>query len=458
MLERAHRRIAVGLTGLICLLAAPAGAGAARTPRFARPATPAVGDDPSRIVAADLDGDGAADLATVDWTSATVSILRGKGDGNFARRVRHRIGRHPDDISVADLNGDGRLDLVTASQDRTGSVAVFLNGGAGRFARTGVYSTGPEAYAVATGDVNGDGLVDLVTAHYRAQHLAVLLGAGAGRFRAAVFSPGPRSSDVELADVNGDGRLDAVLAAGPRNVVAIRLGHGDGTFEPTRTYPTGAESEPFDITLADFNHDQRIDVAVANLEGANVSVFLGAGDGTLGARKDYDMGVLGIDAVVAADFDHDGNLDIASPSDVGPAVRRGRGDGTFGAERSLGDSGSQGGAVADFNGDGWADVAFNAICDEEDCPVDWALVYLNWSGQPAPPCVVPDVRSDRHAAMSLSRASRVLRHAGCRLGRVSHRGSRRSRRGLVIAQRRRPNIVLPSRTRVGLVVSRGRRR
>jgi hypothetical protein len=451
-------RLCAPLLAVLALLAAePAGAAAAGGPRFSDPVTPTVGDDPARIVATDLSGDGAPDLATVDWTSSTLSVVLGRGDGSFGKRARHRVGRHPVGIAAADLNGDGLRDLVTASNDRAGSVTVLLNSGAGRLVHTAVYHSGREAEAVAAGDVNGDGLLDLVTAHYAKQHMTVLLGVGRGRFGAAQPSPGPKATDVELADLNGDGRLDAVLAASARNAIAVRLGHGDGSFEPARQYTTGADSAPFDLTLADLNRDNRLDVAVGNYDSVSVSVFLGLGDGTYGPRRDYEMGDFTLDAVVVADFDRDGILDIAAPSFFGPALRLGRGDGTFRGERTFGgDFGSQAGAVADFNGDGWADVAFNAICDG-GCSVDWVWVFLNWTGQPAPPCVVPDV-SSRYFEMPLADAIDALRSRGCRLGHVRHRTSRRARKGYVISQRPRASAVLPSHGRVDLVVSLGRRR
>jgi len=66
-------------------------------------------------------------------------------------------------------------------------------------------------------------------------------------------------------------------------------------------------------------------------------------------------------AVVTADFDDDGLLDLAAPASydaAGVSILRGRGDGTFGAPAILGaGSDATAAAVADFNGDGRPDLA-----------------------------------------------------------------------------------------------------
>ena len=128
------------------------------------------------------------------------------------------------------------------------------------------------------------------------------------------------------------------------------------------------------MALADVNHDAQFDLAVTNNEDDSVSVFLGIGDGTFSTQSKYPMSD-SPDAVVVADFDGDGNPDIATSSTRGePAVALGRGDGTFQRARGLGWDFYQGGAVADFDRDGRIDLAFAAT----DVPE--ANVFLSWTG------------------------------------------------------------------------------
>ena len=91
-----------------------------------------------------------------------------------------------------------------------------------------------------------------------------------------------------------------------------------------------------------------------------------------------------------ADYDGDGTLDLAlSGADFIPFVRRGRGDGTFGKAHYLEWVIADYGVTADFNQDGRPDLAFVKSAQTS------ASVFLNWTGLPAPPCVVLDLSSYR---------------------------------------------------------------
>jgi hypothetical protein len=190
--------------GAVSLLIATS-ALAAGVPRF-KAVDLVVGLNPAEIVAADLNADGNADLATADIGADTVSVLIGKGTGNFRKRAAYRTAPSPIGIAVAEIEGDGDSDLVTVSRDRAGSVSVLVNDGSGRFRRVGTYGSGSkDAYAVAAGDINHDGLADLVTAHDTRDHLTVLMGEPGARFRHTHSYQGTRATDVALADFNGDG-------------------------------------------------------------------------------------------------------------------------------------------------------------------------------------------------------------------------------------------------------------
>ena len=64
---------------------------------------------------------------------------------------------------IADLNNDGAPDLA-ASNSGGHDVSVLLNDGSGTFAAYMLYGAGNNPYGVAAGDLNGDGAVDLATA------------------------------------------------------------------------------------------------------------------------------------------------------------------------------------------------------------------------------------------------------------------------------------------------------
>jgi hypothetical protein len=341
------------------------------------------------MVAPDLDGDGAFDLATADWHSGTVSVVFGTGTGKFGRRVAYTTPHHPTTLTAGDLDGDRDLDVVTGSADSHGSVTVLVNRGDGRLRRARVYSTGSEVFGVAMGDLDLDGDADLVTAHDGRRHLGVFLGSGRARFRVRMHRARD-ATDVALGDFDGDGRLDVALAVASGRL-AVGLGRGDGTFGTLRSYTSG--SNPWDVAAADLNRDGKADLAVAAYGGNSTWVYLGLGDGTFAAGTRY--GSKGpVESVSVADFDGDGLLDIATPEDgtseweyafAAGRVRRGRGDGTFGPAEPIAPGfgvPTLGGAVADFDRDGLPDLAFSEGTDWIGS--DWepprsrrAYVFLN---------------------------------------------------------------------------------
>jgi hypothetical protein len=75
--------------------------------------------------------------------------------------------------------------------------------------------------------------------------------------------------------------------------------------------------------------------------------------------------------------------------------------------------------------------------------------------QPPPPrkCRVPRVVGKRLAA-----AKAAIKQKRCRTGKVTYAYSRPRKKGIVVAQSRRPGRVLPANAKINLVVSRGRRR
>ena len=69
---------------------------------------------------------------------------------------------------------------------------------------------------------------------------------------------------------------------------------------------------PYSVISADFNGDGNPDLATASLRSDTVSVLLGDGSGGFGAKTDFTTGAAPY-RVSSADFDGDGNPDLAVP-------------------------------------------------------------------------------------------------------------------------------------------------
>lgn len=357
-----------GRAPLTALLACAAAAltllaGAAAAFPFTAAVNYGAGEDPASVAAADLDGDGSVDLIVANNDDDNVSVLLGNGDGTFDLQVAYAVGDNPSSVAVGDFNGDGDADIAV-SNFRGDNVSVLLGAGDGGFAPAVNYLTGDGAIWVAIADLNGDGDLDLAVANSNVDEVSILLGVGDGTFGAADNYPaGVYPQSVTTGDFDGDGKTDLVVADGgdgsSGDGVSFLAGNGDGTFDSDVLFEAGLS--PIAVTAADFDADGNLDVAVANGFGStDISVLLGDGAGVFGAHLEYEAGNTPI-AIAAADLNGDGDVDLAVANYFGDtddvSVFLGNGDGTFQADVTYGaDSGASAIAAALLNGDGAVDL------------------------------------------------------------------------------------------------------
>jgi hypothetical protein len=317
------------------------------------------GIQPVFITSGDFNGDDNVDLATIQDSDNSISILFGNGDGTFALPVNYSSTYFPLYIYSADFNGDGHIDLATANNGDGTSVSILLNNGDGTFASPIDYTTTYNLGGMTIGDFNGDHHIDVTTAVYGASNVSILLNNGNG----TLGLPIDRSLDIYLGndvfigyyplyinttDFNGDGKID-IASANSDGTVSILLGYG---YDIPEVYPIGGE-DPSALAVADFNNDGHIDISTINANysydtatstayySTTLNIMFGHGDGTFSTPSVknyltsttflYDNPV----AITVADFNVDGNIDLAIASNGGGdyvsnvIILFGYGDGTF---------------------------------------------------------------------------------------------------------------------------------
>lgn len=138
-------------------------------------------------ILADTRGTGVQDLIIPCAGDQTkISVLLGNGNGTFAAAVNYGTGTRPDKggCAVADIDGDGDIDIVTADYT-TSTVSVLLGNGNGTFGTKTTYACFTNPTGIALADTTGDNKLDILVSG-KSTGVSVLLGNGNGIFQAAV--------------------------------------------------------------------------------------------------------------------------------------------------------------------------------------------------------------------------------------------------------------------------------
>lgn len=171
---------------------------------------------------ADFDGDGVSDLATLGQDGLVIVYAA----GDVGRRVLRTIPisqTATGPLVAADLNRDGATDLAVSVRGQSATaVAVFLNDGSGNLGFHGSYVAAAQ-FRLSGGDLNGDGIPDLVAAADDTQ-LQLLTGTGDGGFSSNRFLPsGGWAESIAVGDLDEDGKDDIVVARTSSDVLTVYL-------------------------------------------------------------------------------------------------------------------------------------------------------------------------------------------------------------------------------------------
>ncbi|HZL99197.1 MAG TPA: VCBS repeat-containing protein [Planctomycetota bacterium] len=276
----------------------------------------------------DFDEDGHLDVAMIDWTPS-VSVALGDGSGGFGAPLPLSAVPFsaPESIDVADFDVDGHLDLViqyTHLQIQFGGLVVAFGHGDGHFDVVIVFHfpLGPFVegfHSARVGDTNGDGLADIVVTSQ--PQPPAFLSNGDGTFTNVPCSGCYGFAEAfDLADLNGDGREDAVTTS------SVLIAQPSGGFGPPQ--PLAPAFVPNRVALGDLDGDGAIDAVLTRnyvqeegagtLEtGGDVLVLRGLGNGTFQMPGVVVSHVPQPRGLALADADLDGRLDIVVAEEQG---------------------------------------------------------------------------------------------------------------------------------------------
>ena len=332
----------------------------------------ATGVYPISAAMADLDNDGATDVAVVNANSGSISVL--KIDYSLLRPVITSFtppsGPAGSSVTITGTNFSDQYynttiyfgaEAVTVAGGSATSLTVTVPAGAtykqisvlnGAYGLTGYsakpftptfanpFGTGIPAnyyrpkvdfptaslpYFEAIGDVDRDGKPDVVVVNANANTVSLLHNISAtgsidaSSFERADFATGNDPRSVALADVDGDSRLDIVVANAGSSTVSVLLNKASLGYDLTSYFAARVDfatgSTPFSIAIDDVNADGKADLIVANTKGNTVSVLINTvNTGSISAssfapKVDFPAGTFPR-FVAVGDVDGDGRPDL----------------------------------------------------------------------------------------------------------------------------------------------------
>jgi len=272
-----------------------------------------VGKNPVAMVTADFRSAGTQDLAVVNQTDNTLTILLNQGTGAIPQFAQP-------------TSGIGLLSPVALGTAWTSSTPAPA------------LATG--SLNAASNAVNNDNFADLLVTDPVGNAVIVLLGNGDGSFKkpATPIPVGTQPSSIAVGTFNsknGDSNPGFVVTNFKDNTYSVFNGNGDGTFTQVAGSPfvlPATGTGPVAMTVADFNGDGSPDLAIVNQTTKNVSILKGNGNGTFTEFPNSPLAVGNLPVAIASGTLSGSNgpaLAIVNQTDNSLSIYLGNGDGTF---------------------------------------------------------------------------------------------------------------------------------
>lgn len=279
------------------------------------------------VAIADLNGDGFNDVVTTSYNDNKLVWFANDGLGNFgSEQIISSTVIGPSQVYVRTIDNNATLD-VTVSSYTGNEVVWFSNDGSGNFGTKNIIDNSivsPGAYAVK--DIDFDGDFDAVIGNSIAYgvpndcRIEVFYNDGNGVFTADTNPVSVNTKDyifsIMAEDVDADNSLDILvtdLNGSPSWFKRTQISPGTATY--TETVLSTSIVNPACLDLRDLDNDTLDDFVLSSATsgaGNDIVWFKNNGAGGFNSEVVIDATQSQAYTFTFADFENDGDLDIAS--------------------------------------------------------------------------------------------------------------------------------------------------
>lgn len=309
--------------------------------RFWSPVVFAIGETRGDWVIADLDADGAPDLAAIDHTRQRLILL---GNSAYSGSVRwpnvYAVGKRPMGLALRDYNNNGAMDIAVANNGSS-SISLLLNMGGMRFSGQQVVPVPEKPHTLRSVAVPSHPVRTLIASHPETDQITVVHLADTMETSPSLVLPTAPEPYVVLAK-ESEGRLEMLVrhSTGRGRAVSLSLFQQiaavqfvERSLKPTLPAAIAA------LTMDDFTGNGRYDLAFVtqNQKTGRAEISMAFADNdfnfhTITHVLSYGDSQASTTGMVSALIDRDEHKDLLLL--VGPpvnalAVALARGDGTF---------------------------------------------------------------------------------------------------------------------------------
>jgi len=334
--------------------------------------TYSIGDTGVYLFAANLNADNLMDLGVSKYFSDSILVMINNGDGYFVPDSAYPVGLHPRSGYFGDLNNNGAIDIISGDQI-WGQISLLFNNGDGTYGNITTYGVGENVVSVFTADLDNDGDLEIITGNLTIDNDDISVFRNVDK--PDIVSVMPEQNELNVSttsniSVTFNTEMDPASINDTTFVInASQTGLHSGiisydapshtaTFDPNDDLAVG---EVVTVTLTgNIKSDQDIALSVAYAWQFTVEALGGTGHYVLDSI--YQIGGE-LNQALAADFDGDDYLDIIvmTTHDTGMYIMHNLGNGDFAAPNFIRfgeyDTTTYGVCVADYNSDGYLDVA-----------------------------------------------------------------------------------------------------